>query len=262
MLASRYAATIILPFLSRGLIMGSISPPRKPRLPERFAAHGIHERHRHRAGYLSIVLEGQEIEAGDEGRRLASPGDVLMHFPFDCHCNYVGSKSLSVLCLPLPMGSIAPSSGVVADVDTIVAIAERDGLCASECAIRHTKPSNNRLLDWPDLLAEDLRSGESFRLADWADAKGLAPETVSRGFRRIYGTSPARFRVELRARRAWTSIVHSDDSLANIALNTGFADQAHMSRSVATMTGRSPKLWRQIVGARSSIPERRVDPAI
>jgi len=65
------------------------------------------------------------------------------------------------------------------------------------------------LADWPDLLATALRARSDLRLAEWASRMGLAPETVSRGFRLAYGTTPARYRAELRARRAFAALRES-----------------------------------------------------
>ncbi len=99
--------------------------------------------------------------------------------------------------------------------------------------------------DWPDLLARDIRCGRAGRLADWAARHGLAVETISRGFARLYGVAPARFRLEWKARGAWLRIVGTDDSLASIAAGTGFADQAHMTRNITALTGAPPSHWRR-----------------
>ena len=40
-------------------------------------------------------------------------------------------------------------------------------------------------------------------------------------------------------------IVSTDDRLSLIALETGFADQSHMTRAVGWLTGKSPSAWRR-----------------
>ena len=98
---------------------------------------------------------------------------------------------------------------------------------------------------WPEQLASDLKTCPGLRLSQWAESQGLAPETVSRSFKRVFGVSPQRFRLEYRARQAWLRCVAGTGSLTAIAHELGFADLAHMSRSVAALTGRSPRDWRR-----------------
>jgi AraC-like DNA-binding protein len=73
---------------------------------------------------------------------------------------------------------------------------------------------------------------------------GLAPETISRGFGRVFGTTAASFRAEARARRAFEQIVRTNAPLVDIAANSGFADQAHMTRAVRALTGAPANSWR------------------
>ncbi|HEU4731148.1 MAG TPA: helix-turn-helix domain-containing protein [Kofleriaceae bacterium] len=49
----------------------------------------------------------------------------------------------------------------------------------------------------------------------------------------------------------WLAIVRTRDSLAAIAAATGFADQAHMTRSVRALTGASPSAWRRDLRAQA-----------
>ena len=79
----------------------------------------------------------------------------------------------------------------------------------------------------------------------WADEHGLRAETVSRGFGRMFGLTPAAFRAEARARNAFALITTSDLPLAQIAAVAGFADQAHLTRSVHALTGSTPGAWRR-----------------
>jgi AraC-like DNA-binding protein len=67
---------------------------------------------------------------------------------------------------------------------------------------------------------------------------------VSRGFRQVYGASPNAFRMQQRGRLAWSRIVTADPPLADLAFALGFADQAHMTRTVRAITGAPPALWR------------------
>jgi AraC-like DNA-binding protein len=105
-------------------------------------------------------------------------------------------------------------------------------------------PLNTRLQDWPDRLAAALATEPDFGLGDWARKMHLAPQSLSRGFRRAYGITPKRYRVEQRALRAIRALRDWRGSLASLAAETGFADQAHLTRAVVMLTGLAPNRLR------------------
>ena len=75
---------------------------------------------------------------------------------------------------------------------------------------------------------------------------GVSLAHASRTFHKSHGMPPQLLRRELRCRRA-LSMLRGAESLAQIAAETGFADQSHLSRSLREATGRAPsRLRRQI----------------
>jgi AraC-like DNA-binding protein len=201
-------------------------------------------RHRHAAGYMTLIVAGGYDEAGDVGRFRVRPGDLLVHRPFEAHRNAFGRRSAEVLNLPLVDHPHLAALNRIADPDLVARLAERDPVAAAQAAAASAEPVAGEN-DWPDALAAALRGRpELFRIGSWASERGLAPASVSRGFRRLFGTSPERYRAEARARLAWSRIVSSAEPLAAIACETGFADQPHMTRCVHAVTGRPPARWR------------------
>jgi AraC-like DNA-binding protein len=196
-------------------------------------------RHRHAEPYMAVVVDGGYLEAGDAGRIEARPGDVLLHAPFEAHRDSFGPRGATVLNLPLEP-DVRSAIGRLDDVDAIVRLAERDAIEASAQARSEMASEESLLCDWPDLLATALREDADLAIADWADRMGLAPASVSRGFARAYGISPKRFRFELRTRRAIGALDGWQGSLAAIAAEYGFADQAHFTRATVALTGRTP----------------------
>ena len=103
-------------------------------------------------------------------------------------------------------------------------------------AVLMLQPGSEILIqsDWPDLLASDLMSISDQRLGRWADAMGLAAATLSRGFRGVYGVTPAGFRAEVRARKAMEMIERTQVSLARspsiAAIPTSHTSTARLSR--------------------------------
>ena len=95
-------------------------------------------------------------------------------------------------------------------------------------------------------IAATLSRSAHVNLPAWSVAHGVARQTAFRWFRAAYGVSPTRYRLEARARRAWRLITTSRDDLAHIAAELGYADQAHMTRDVRALTGRTPGAWRAV----------------
>jgi AraC-like DNA-binding protein len=205
-------------------------------------------RHRHLRAYATVVLAGRFEEAGYNGRILATAGDVLIHPAMDCHANQMISAGVKLIRLEWSDTSGVGGLFSVDNIDELARTAERDARAATlllEASLRSKCfRSSGQRNDWPDLLLEDLRQNASAEIGEWAEVNGLARETVSRRFATAYGITPSVLRAELRAREAWLRITRSSDCLCDIAVDTGFADQAHMTRWIQRISGASPSAWR------------------
>ena len=210
---------------------------------ERLEARRAVPRHRHRHGYITVVLAGSYQEAGFDGRRNPVAGQVVVHRAYDAHLDFIGASGTDLLNLPLPAGSSLPTAFAVDDADSIARMAELDPWRAAK--LLRPVGEVEAESDWADLLATELVKSPACRLSDWACRAGMAPETVSRGFRTAYGITPARFRAEARARRAMAMIEQNDAGLAAIAADCGFADQPHLTRAIVELTGHPPGHWRR-----------------
>lgn len=215
---------------------------------ERIAPGFNRPRHAHLSAYVSIVLEGSYEQASYAGRMRIEPGDILIQPVLDRHeSRAVRARELHLLRLAW---FAEPGVGGVyrsANVDLVIRTARHDPRAASglleellKSAAHH--PAATR--DWPDLLAEHMRTGGT-QLTSWARAHRLSRETVSRGFVRTYGVAPRAFAAEFKAREAWIRIVSGQESLAAIAGEVGYADQPHMTRAVRALTGAPPDAWRR-----------------
>jgi AraC-like DNA-binding protein len=200
-------------------------------------------RHLHCEAYATLVLEGGYEEAGEAGRWRVRPGQVLLHAPFSIHRNRSLERGARLVNLPLVLKAGASSCGTVADPDLVVRLAERDPIAAAESLLEGWRENIPPLDDAPDRLSQILAGPDVIPIRAWAEAEGVARQTVFRGFRALYGVSPTRYRVEARARRAWKLIMAGDLGLAEAALAAGYADQAHMCREVKALTGQTPGAW-------------------
>jgi len=208
-------------------------------------------RHRHLRAYATVVLAGSFEESGYVGRIRATAGDVLIHPALDCHANLMVSAGVKLIRLDWSDTSGIGGLYHLDEVDELARTAEKDVIEATlllERALRKKSlPSPGRRNDWPDLLLVDLAKNTSTEIGAWAEMNGLARGTVSRGFAAAYGIAPSVFRAELRARSAWLRITRGSDCLCAIAADTGFADQAHMTRWIHRITGAPPAVWRRNV---------------
>ncbi len=206
-------------------------------------------RHRHLHAYATVVLAGSFDEAGYIGRIRATAGDVLIHPTLDCHANRMVSAGVKLIRLNWPDSSGSGGLYRIDEIDDVARTAEND-VTEAALILEHalnlpcSTPSGKRD-DWPDALAAALTENTDMEIGDWAEANCLARETVSRGFATTYGITPAGFRAEWRARKAWLRLTGRSDPLCRIAAEIGFSDQAHMTRWIHRITGAPPAAWRR-----------------
>ena len=214
-------------------------------------------RHRHLGAYATVVLSGSFDESGYVGRIRATAGDVLIHPALDCHANQMVSAGVKLIRLDWSDTDGAGGLYRLNQVDAVARTAEKDvnqaALLLEEALGKNQPLPPGKRNDWPDLLAGALARNAATEIGAWAEANGLARETVSRGFAAAYGTTPAVFRAEMRARAAWLRITRGSESLCAIAAETGFADQAHMTRWIHRVTGAPPAAWRRQSSSKNQI---------
>jgi AraC-like DNA-binding protein len=80
---------------------------------------------------------------------------------------------------------------------------------------------------------------------DLASISNMSLRAFERRFRAAFHLTPQRFLRKLRLRIASRALVHSDGSLSDIALSSGFADQSHFSREFRRQFGRTPRAYRE-----------------
>ncbi len=197
-----------------------------------------------------MILDGALVEASFSGRAAARAGDVLLHGSFDCHANWTERRRpLTILRLPWWRDDLEGQFRT-AKGDLLARVAERDPFEASLALRESLEGPQPCDPDWPERLAVAMSADPAMSLRAWAREHGLVPETISRGFRRAFGVPPRLFRLEVRARRAWNAVVSSERRLTTIAHELEFSDLAHMTRSISTLTGRTPSAWRRLRRAR------------
>jgi AraC-like DNA-binding protein len=97
--------------------------------------------------------------------------------------------------------------------------------------------------------ARDLISGrfrDPIRSTDLAAELNVHPVYLARVFRRRFGVSMHRYVRRLRVRRAAEMLADDGQSVAAIAIELGFADQAHFCRSFREELNTTPSAYRRL----------------
>ena len=76
---------------------------------------------------------------------------------------------------------------------------------------------------------------------------GVSTFYLSRAFREAMGITMSQYRLRLRARTALQRLEEGADDLAALAVDLGYADHAHLSRSVKKETGHTPSALRLLL---------------
>ncbi|MET9324710.1 AraC family transcriptional regulator [Streptomyces sp. NPDC003038] len=84
-----------------------------------------------------------------------------------------------------------------------------------------------------------------------AELLGVSPYRLSRSFTRELGVSLTRYRNRVRIGRALDRLDAGEDSLATLAADLGFSDQAHLCRTMRQYLGHTPTALRRLLVPRS-----------
>ena len=98
-----------------------------------------------------------------------------------------------------------------------------------------------------DEVRQALHEEPDLRLTELARLVGLSPFHLSRMFKQACGLTISAYRVRLRVRGALERLGEGERDLARLAVDTGFADQAHLTRRVRTETGDTPGRLRALL---------------
>ena len=94
-----------------------------------------------------------------------------------------------------------------------------------------------------ELLSENLAG--RVRLSQLAQECGLSVSHFARSFKASFGVSTHRWLVQRRIERSQDLLLHTRESLSDIAEQAGFSDQAAFTRIFHQIVGVSPGRWRR-----------------
>lgn len=112
--------------------------------------------------------------------------------------------------------------------------------------VRHTQPHERVLPAWLKVVVDRIHTdfAQTLRMEQLAKDVDIHPVRLSRTFRRTYGCALGEYVRQLRVQDACERLAHSKQSLAEIALATGFSDQSHLTRTFKQVVGITPGAYR------------------
>lgn len=220
--------------------------------------------HAHDWPVLSVYRLGAYLEQGECGRSVQFDGpSVVFHPAGSAHADQIGASGLETLSLsfdpdwlPKPTRCVLPAQTCWITGGTLMPLAGRlaDALCAgrlSEAEVRarvgqfllalHTsvaKPTSAP--DWAPAVLAGLDEPEPAPTVELAHRLKLHPAWLARAWRHWRGEGLVDSLRRRRVERAVLLLRGSTTPLAQVAVDCGFCDQAHMNRCFRQVLGRTP----------------------
>jgi AraC-like DNA-binding protein len=222
-----------------------------------YASGDRHTRHAHDEVQVSVIVRGviREDAAGTLTRGCS--GDVIVKPAGTMHAD--DFDSVRIVCvdfapdaLELPVGRYAwhRVDGAAAAGFRVARLFLAGADLCEELDELLAALVERRLRDRVTAMRAAAMLDDSFRgplrIAAVAAELHLHPVYLTRIFSEQWGCTPREYRQRLRARAALHRITSTARPLADIACETGFSDQAHMTRVVAKSTGLTPAALRRI----------------
>ncbi|MDE1184794.1 AraC family transcriptional regulator [Paraburkholderia sp.] len=242
-----------------------------------FQGHG-YDMHRHDTYAIGITLGGVQSFRYRRARRDSLPGQTIVLHPDEPHDGEAGTddgfmyrmvyvapallqQALGNQPLPFVPGGISDDPRLHAAVAAMLAddsradpLAQDDALFDLATALSAAAGTPARQQKGDFAAAQKAREfihqtlDRPLTLDELARVSGRDRWSLSREFRRYFGTSPYRY-LTLRRLDRVRQMMRCGDSLADCAASAGFADQSHMTRQFAQAFGVSPARWLKTVDA-------------
>jgi AraC family transcriptional regulator len=236
----------------------------------RYARGALLPWHRHEESYLTFVLSGGYRERSARRTQSCAARSVVLHPPGDTHEDDFAEHATRCLNVVLMPSFTARLGGAVVPLDRgDVAVGPQVASIGARLASELRRSDDASPLIVEGLLLELfgtlVRSGDGARsswvaeaeailarrfaeklsLARLAEEVGVHPVHLARTFRRHYGASVGEYVRALRLQWARDAIADGG-TLAEIAMQAGFADQSHFTKAFARTFGVAPGEYRRI----------------
>ncbi len=230
-------------------------------------------RHAHHCATISFVLEGTCIETIENAAYECTPFRPIFKPAGALHANQYGSSGAKCLLIDVKPAALELSRGaseLLADVSLVKngaltgialrlykefqwidsaselsiqgLVLEMIGLAARERIDKSSRCAPHWLREAREFIEEQFLG--PLKLFNVAATVGVNPAYLARTFRKHYNCTIGEYMRRLRLDYASEKIIHSGDSIADIAVEAGFYDQSHFTHAFKVHTGLTPAEFR------------------
>jgi AraC family transcriptional regulator len=229
-----------------GLRVSDISFAPNRRLPQ----------HSHPHGCIAVVLEGAVDKTFARTSGTATRGTVITMPPVEPHADVFGRSGARLVVAETPgdeqvaLGRDWSALVIAAKIarelespDEFTPLAVEGLALELAAAARRLRP--NGAPSWLRTAREVALERAPVTVAEIAAELEVDPRLLARGFHEHYGSSIGEYVRNARLDWAAAKLVQTDAPLATLALEAGFADQSHFTRSFKRRTGLPPGRYRR-----------------
>jgi AraC family transcriptional regulator len=231
-------------------------------------------KHTHERPYISLPLRGSYTEVCGSTNWHCKPGDSIFHVADECHFDrfHEGGGHLLNLDMSPQLVFRLVDSGIRTDDRILFSSTHCRQLTRRlQSELRNTDPVSDLALEAiaMEILVEVLRSSvkqqkqrspawlnrvrevvcdryrENLTLGELASEAGVHPVHLARAFRTRYSCSIGDYIRRLRIEAACNSLARSATPISAIAMETGFSDQSHLTRTFKQYMGVAPLEYRK-----------------
>lgn len=230
--------------------------------------------HAHENSLFCLVLGGSYTEIGSQQTRVCKPSTFLFHAAGDPHAEHFHQAGGHSFIVEIPLNRLvelpekfnsAKSSSMFSN-GNIPLLGKRlyeefrhfdkfssliiEGLVYEifgEVCRRTVVSRGERSPIWLKTVEELLREkfDKRLTLAEIAQTVDIHPVHLAQSFRRHYQMTVGGFVRRLRLEHSRRQLLYTDQTLAEIALSSGFSDQSHFTRLFKVEFGQTPHAFRQ-----------------
>jgi AraC family transcriptional regulator len=220
-------------------------------------SHARIPEHAHDWPVLSIFVLGRYSNKTERGEMLIAGPSAILYGAGAVHSNVIGPAGFEQIEIefdpawldiePVPKASVSHWLGGRAAAEGR-ALAR---FCTQDVEEKHLRSMMQRFIQraeahtpnipsWIDEASQRFSEDPSLRIADLAREIGRHPSWLGSAYKSATGEGPAETAARVRLERATQLLRETDQSAVNIAMEAGFCDQSHMSRTFRRVLGRSP----------------------
>jgi AraC family transcriptional regulator len=263
--AGEYYGSVVRRHQLSGLVMSELKHTQPRALPQ----------HSHELGFFSFFLKGDYREWYGRYTVQHQPLTLMWHPPALQHQDEVGRHGCHFFNVEIASSWLARLQDYQRVITSPFVLPQRDtswlmrrlyqefsvadagselameGLLLELLAliVRQSRQVESRKPLWLRRVETRLHDEFTVKLTmpELAAEAGVHPAHLAVVFRRFHHTTIGEYVQQLRIQAACTQLRQNQTSMADIALQLGFADQSHFSRIFHRLTGMTPKTWRSLV---------------